>query len=218
MILGLIILCDGKIKVMEEWRGKWLWDKGRGPREVLLIRHGETDFNALGVVQGWWDTFLNTKGLKQAKYAAAVLKDYPIDVMFTSPLKRAWQTAWVIHQYHRNIPLIKTELLKERGLGKLSGHHIHEGNKLAPTVIVRREYEKIKGWVRDLELEAQEAFKDRVKKFWLRFITTYPIDNKVIAVITHGGVIRVSLRLFEVKVPDSWKPMNAGVIKITPER
>ncbi len=203
---------------MEEWKGKWLWNKGKGPREVLLIRHGETDFNAKGVVQGWLDTFLNAKGLKQAEYAAAVLKDYPINIMFTSSLKRAWQTAWVIHQYHKNVPLVKTDLLKERGLGKLSGHHIHEGNKLAPPVIVRREYEKIKGWVRDLKLEAQETFKARVKKFWLEFITNYPIANKVIVVVAHGGVIRVSLRLFGNKISDKWKVTNTKIIKITPER
>ena len=204
--------------LMDEWKGKWLWDKGKGPKEILLIRHGETDFNVLGAVQGWLDTFLNAKGLKQVEYAAAVLRNYPIDIMFTSPLKRAWQTAWVIHQYHRNVPLIKTGLLKERSFGKLAGHHIRLENKLAPTTMVRRSYKEIRGWVKDLGLESQEGFESRIKKFWLEFISPYLIDNKVIAVITHGGVIRVSLRLFEVRVPDVWKPVNAGIIKITPER
>lgn len=57
--------------------------------KVWLVRHGETNENRLGIVQGTMDTELNEEGIKQAQLVAEVLKAIPFDFTLTSDLKRA---------------------------------------------------------------------------------------------------------------------------------
>ena len=59
---------------------------------VILVRHGETTYNAQKRYQGFLDIPLNENGLAQAKLLAKSLKDYPIDVFIASPLQRAYVT------------------------------------------------------------------------------------------------------------------------------
>ena len=59
---------------------------------VILVRHGETFYNAQKRPQGFLDIALNENGLNQAKLLAASLKNYPIDVFIASLLKRAYVT------------------------------------------------------------------------------------------------------------------------------
>ena len=59
---------------------------------IILVRHGETPYNKAGRYQGWTDVPLNETGIKQAEALAEYLKDVPIDVFISSPLKRAYLT------------------------------------------------------------------------------------------------------------------------------
>jgi probable phosphoglycerate mutase/uncharacterized phosphatase len=59
----------------------------------LFIRHGETDWNAKGILQGRSDVPLNAQGMQQAEEAAKILESVAFDVIVTSPLQRALQTA-----------------------------------------------------------------------------------------------------------------------------
>ncbi len=63
---------------------------------INLIRHGETEWNVEGRYQGQADPPLNANGLEQAHQLAGLLQDLGIDVLYTSPLKRALQTAQVL--------------------------------------------------------------------------------------------------------------------------
>jgi probable phosphoglycerate mutase len=63
---------------------------------LVLIRHGETDWNVEGRYQGQADPPLNARGLAQAHELAAKLRDVGLDVLYTSPLRRALQTARVV--------------------------------------------------------------------------------------------------------------------------
>jgi len=67
---------------------------------LLIIRHGETQWNKENRMMGISDIPLNHEGMTQAKEVATYLKDYPIDVIVTSPLIRAVQTAQEIHKHH----------------------------------------------------------------------------------------------------------------------
>jgi len=62
------------------------------PTTVILVRHGQTIYNAQGRFQGFLDIPLSDNGLAQAKLLAKSLKDYPIDVFISSPLERAYVT------------------------------------------------------------------------------------------------------------------------------
>ena len=61
--------------------------------EIILARHGETDWNMAEVFRGRIDIDLNETGVKQAKLLAEYLSSVTIDAIYSSPLKRAWQTA-----------------------------------------------------------------------------------------------------------------------------
>ena len=74
--------------------------------KIYLIRHGETDWNLEQRLQGATDIPLNENGLELARETAKGLQDVPFDVVYTSPLTRARQTAEIIRG-HRNIPLIE---------------------------------------------------------------------------------------------------------------
>ena len=69
--------------------------------EIILIRHGETDWNATEVFRGRIDVELNETGLKQAEMAADYLSGARIEAIYSSPLKRALKTAEVIARPHK---------------------------------------------------------------------------------------------------------------------
>lgn len=68
--------------------------------KIILVRHGETIWNRENRVQGLSDIELTERGKKQAEQLAQSLKDETIDVIVSSPLKRAYQTARAIQQFH----------------------------------------------------------------------------------------------------------------------
>jgi probable phosphoglycerate mutase len=72
--------------------------------QIILIRHGQTDWNVVGRYQGQADPPLNELGLEQAHLLAEELESIPLDRLISSPLKRAFQTAQVISD-HLHIPL-----------------------------------------------------------------------------------------------------------------
>ena len=80
--------------------------------EILLTRHGQTEWNLLKKVQGKADIELNEKGIEQARKTRDYLKNEKIDLILCSPLKRAIQTAGIINQ-GRNIKTIIDERVIE---------------------------------------------------------------------------------------------------------
>lgn len=88
--------------------------------EILLTRHGQTDWNFLGKVQGKADIKLNEKGVEQARNTRNKLKNEQIDLILCSPLIRAIETANIINA-DRNIPVFIDEELSERDFGEFEG-------------------------------------------------------------------------------------------------
>ncbi len=92
----------------------------RGLR-LLLVRHGETEWNRVARFQGGIDVPLNENGRKQAQQAAEFLKDVPIDFAVSSPMLRPKETAELILKNHPNIKLELQEKLKEINHGLWEG-------------------------------------------------------------------------------------------------
>jgi len=69
--------------------------------QVILVRHGETDWNVEQVFRGRIDIELNETGIKQAELLAEYLSDLKIEAIYSSPLKRALNTAEIIAGYHQ---------------------------------------------------------------------------------------------------------------------
>lgn len=88
--------------------------------KFYIIRHGQTDWNKVYKLQGRTDIELNENGKNMAREAREKYKDIDIDVCYSSPLKRAYETAEIIFG-DRNIPIIKDDRLMEMCFGKYEG-------------------------------------------------------------------------------------------------
>lgn len=93
---------------------------------ILLVRHGETDFNLNHRFQGRIDIPLNQEGKKQAQALALALKDDLLTAFYSSPLIRAMETARSIKKFHPSAPLFVEEGLIEMDLGELDGKEAGE--------------------------------------------------------------------------------------------
>jgi len=69
--------------------------------EIILARHGETEWNVAEIFRGRTDVELNETGIRQAKLLAEYLSKVKIDAIYSSPLKRALETAEIIASYHK---------------------------------------------------------------------------------------------------------------------
>ena len=94
-------------------------------KKLVLIRHGESEWNKLNLFTGWMDVDLSEKGREEAKLAGQILKDegYDFDVCYTSYLKRAIHTLNIaLDEMDRAwLPVIKSWKLNERHYGALQG-------------------------------------------------------------------------------------------------
>ncbi|WP_420848057.1 histidine phosphatase family protein, partial [Neobacillus citreus] len=93
--------------------------------KICIVRHGETEWNAIGRLQGRSDIPLNAKGIKQAEESGEYLKNSQWDVIITSPLQRAKKTAEIIKTYI-NVPLVVMDDFKEKSFGDAEGMTIEE--------------------------------------------------------------------------------------------
>jgi probable phosphoglycerate mutase len=89
--------------------------------KIILVRHGETEWNRLHRFQGRSDIPLNQKGNNQAHALALALKEEAITTIYSSPLERAMETASHIRQFHSSVLLIEEPGLIEMDLGEFEG-------------------------------------------------------------------------------------------------
>jgi 2,3-bisphosphoglycerate-dependent phosphoglycerate mutase len=93
--------------------------------KVVLLRHGESEWNLSNRFTGWTDVDLTPKGVTEAKAAGKVLKEkgFSFDIVFTSVLKRALKTMWIALEEMDLlwIPFVKDYRLNERHYGALQG-------------------------------------------------------------------------------------------------
>jgi probable phosphoglycerate mutase len=107
--------------------------------ELVLVRHGETNFNVESRLQGqmYPGPPLNADGVKQAEALAARLAKEKFNAFYTSDLERTLQTIDIVHKHNDNQPnlIIQTDsALRERKLGDLEGTTAFEARKALPVV------------------------------------------------------------------------------------
>ncbi|MFV9504721.1 MAG: histidine phosphatase family protein [Oscillochloridaceae bacterium umkhey_bin13] len=93
---------------------------------LIIVRHGESEWNRIHRYQGQLDAPLSELGLQQAQALAERLKSEPIDHMYTSRLQRAARTAAAIAAYHPGVPLVESEALLEIHHGEWQGKFADE--------------------------------------------------------------------------------------------
>lgn len=88
---------------------------------VYFVRHGQTDWNVDHKIQGSVDTELNQTGIQQANEMRDKLAGMNFAAIYTSPLQRAKNTAKIIAQAHKDVPLIEAPEIAERNFGTYEG-------------------------------------------------------------------------------------------------
>lgn len=153
--------------------------------DITLIKHGKTDFNALGKRQGITDLSLNEQGKKELLEVKETLADRDFDVIFSSPLKRAIETAEIIFPT-KNV--IKNDYLREFDFGELEGVRFTEAVSNYP----RNEVVEYNGrqFLMPNEGESFEHMVHRIEQF-LQLVRFSFSDDSKIAIVTHATVIEI---------------------------
>lgn len=168
------------------------------PKRIILIRHGETDYNSKNIVQGHLDTFLNKQGLTQAVTVSEKLINYDIDIIFSSDLKRAAHTAQVIAG-KLNKKIITTKLLREHAYGKFQGLTGKEINKLLPDFKFEHSHMKYldnESICGRYGVESNQKLHKRLSQF-MKNLKKY--KDKTVLLVLHGGTIWAFLRIFSLE-------------------
>lgn len=151
---------------------------------VIVIRHGETEWNKTGKWQGHEDSPLTDNGLEQAHAAAKQLQRYPVNAIYSSDLGRAMQTARIIATPH-NLEVQSDSRIRERRLGIFQGLTLQEMKQRYPVETKRHQSEDSTYSLPGGESKQQQF--DRCVCCFNELAENHP--QQTIAIVTHGGVV-----------------------------
>lgn len=181
--------------------------------QLLLIRHGETEWNAAARIQGHTDIALNSVGLAQAEALAAALADTRIDAVYSSDLLRARQTAAPLLR-GRGLTMLLDRGLRERAFGSFEGSSFAE--------LALRHADACERWRRRDPAfaapgggERLDAFYARVTTAALRIAAAHP--GGCVALVSHGGALDCLHRCAtgqQLDAPRTWVLRNAAINRV----
>ena len=196
--------------------------------KLVLLRHGESQWNLENKFTGWTDVGLSEKGVKEAKAAAGTLKDegFTFDIAYTSVLKRAIKTLWFTLEGMDLIwiPVERTWRLNERHYGALQGLNKAETTEkygpkqvlvwrrsydIPPPVLTKDDYRYPGNDPRykdltESELPLTECLKDTVERFlpyWHETIAPTLKRGKKVIIAAHGNSLRALVKYLD-KISD----------------
>lgn len=157
-------------------------------RSFYFIRHGQTDWNAAERVQGSSDIPLNSRGSEQAIHAARVVAKQPIDLMVTSDLARAVETAHLMN-LGLGLEVVVDRGIRERDFGVLEGKTLAEADALEEIFNKDPNRPMQSNGKRQADgAEFYDAFAERVIESVAANLNKYPEAN--ILFISHGAVFK----------------------------
>ena len=196
--------------------------------KLVLVRHGESVWNRDNIFTGWTDVDLSCKGTSEAEEAGQLLADneYVFDIAFTSMLKRAIGTLWIILEAlgQMGIPIHSTWRLNERFYGDLQGRDKAEtakefgdeqvfrwrrGYDVKPPALERTD-ERYPGRdprysdLKEHELPVTESLKDAFERFlpyWQKTISPEIASGRRVLIVAHHNIL-MSLVKWLDRLPD----------------
>lgn len=159
--------------------------------KLIILRHGESEWNKLNLFTGWEDVSLTDQGKIEAKLAAFAIQNLKVDInhAYTSALKRASNTLEIVlYILKKDIPIISDQALNERNYGSLTGMNKDEArNKWGD--------EQVKLWRRsyDIAPENGESLKDtcnRTIPYFKKNILPKLHAGKNVIITAHGNSLR----------------------------
>ena len=179
-------------------------------RLLVLVRHGQSDWNLKNLFTGWRDIDLTEQGIKEAREAGRKLKGQGIkfDVAFTSALIRAQRTLdlMLTELGQTNIPVFKDQALNERDYGDLSGLNKDDARKKwgeQQVHIWRRSY--------DVAPPGGESLKDtlaRTLPYYVTEILPRVLRGERVLVSAHGNSLRALVMVLDKHTTESITKLN----------
>ena len=170
-----------------------------GERILVLVRHGESEWNLKNLFTGWRDVDLSEKGVSEARAAGRKLKAQGLrfDMAFTSALVRAQHSLDLILEEmgQTNIPVTKDQALNERDYGDLVGLNKDDARKkwgAEQVLLWRRSY--------DVAPPGGESLKDtaaRVLPYYIKDILPTVLRGDNVLVAAHGNSLRALVMVLE---------------------
>lgn len=186
---------------------------------LYFLRHGQTQFNVFRRLQGWSNSQLTEKGIQIAKTSGQMFKDIPFDLVYSSDLTRALDTAKIfLESARKNLPINPLSDLREIGFGYFEGMDGPNTWRLADAKAVelgiipegKEAPESIR--IDMLHLmdpyclaEKHEDFMNRLKNGIMGILKKHP-DKKHILILSHSSVIKA---IFDTFDPDFETVMEA---------
>jgi 2,3-bisphosphoglycerate-dependent phosphoglycerate mutase len=179
-------------------------------RLLVLVRHGQSDWNLKNLFTGWRDVDLTEKGVAEAREAGRKLKAQGIkfDAAFTSVLKRAQRTLdlMLTELGQTTIPVFEDQALNERDYGDLVGLNKDDARKKwgeEQVHIWRRSY--------DVAPPGGESLRDtaaRVLPYYIREILPRVLRGDRVLVSAHGNSLRALVMVLDKHTPDTITKLN----------
>lgn len=175
---------------------------------LILLRHGESQWNKENRFTGWIDVDLSDRGIEEARAAGRLLRNISFDVVFTSALRRAIRTAEIVLEEvgRKDIPLIKDAALNERHYGDLQGLNKDD---------VARRYgeEQFKLWRRSYDIappngESLKMTQERVLPYYQREILPLLKQGNNVLIVAHGNSLRALVMALEKLTPEEIVAVN----------
>lgn len=163
---------------------------------LYIVRHGETNLNSKGVLQGWLDEPLNENGRILAHLTGKGLKDICFDYCISSPLKRARETAEIIlHETHSDVIITYDDRIREISFGDMEGKELdsHQANVFFSDTF---SYPQFPGG------ECVQMVIDRTQEFLKELVNRD--DDKTYLISTHGCALRGMLNCLYDDPSDYW--------------
>ena len=154
---------------------------------LIIVRHGQTDFNILGLLQGHGGSGLNAQGFKEATKVAERLRQENITTAYVSDLARTTETAAEILKYHPHCKIIFTSKLRERNHGIFEGKTAEEMTGAREKLQIEFEHFKPEGGESHVEVQ------ERIQKLYHQLISKHV--HETVLLVSHGGTIRALLLL-----------------------
>ncbi|MGA9818457.1 MAG: 2,3-bisphosphoglycerate-dependent phosphoglycerate mutase [Pseudolabrys sp.] len=179
-------------------------------RLLVLVRHGQSDWNLKNLFTGWRDVDLTEKGIAEAREAGRKLKAQGIkfDVAFTSVLKRAQRTLdlMLTELGQTSIPVFKNQALNERDYGELVGLNKDDARK-------KWGEEQVHIWRRSYHAAPPggESLKDtlaRALPYYITEILPRVMRGEHVLVAAHGNSLRALVMVLDKHTPDSITKLN----------
>lgn len=156
---------------------------------VLLVRHGETDWNQQMRFQGQTDIQLNARGLAQAEAIASRLRHERLQAIYSSDLQRAMQTAHIIARYHDLSPIPDADL-RELSYGVWEGMS-REEILASEWAELFEKYRQDSLRYRPPGAEYPEQILERSRRVWQRVLQAH--EEGTVCLVGHGGSLRALL-------------------------